>query len=452
MLSLIADFVLINAKAYLKQQIWDCCIAIEEGKIFKIGKEAQMPNADEKIDLHNQLVLPGVIDPHVHLRDEDKAYKETFPTGTASAAAGGVTTVLDMPNNSPITMSPTTLRNRIKLAEDNIFVNIGFYSEFPTNLEDIKEIVDVGAIGFKLFFAEQVGGLNIDDNEALREAFKKTAQLNVPVAVHAEDHQTLKRTTEALKRAKREDVTAFLKAHDERIELKAIERLLKIIAKIEEARMHFCHLSTKNGLKAIVEAKKTIRGVTCEVTPHHLLLSNTDYEHLGVRALTIPPLRTKENVDALWSGIADNSVDMFGSDHAPHTLEEKDTRSVWETKAGIPGLETTLPLILTMVHKNKLFLSQAVRLLSEKPAEIFGLEDRGYLEQGKNADLVVVDYNEKYRIDALKFHSKAKFSPFNGWEVQGKPMKTFVNGQLVMDEQEITTKVGSVVTARREQK
>jgi dihydroorotase len=451
-LSLIADFVLINAKAYLKQQICDCCIAIEEGKIFKIGKEVQMPNADEKIDLHNQLVLPGVIDPHVHLRDEDKAYKETFPTGTASAAAGGVTTVLDMPNNSPITMSPATLRNRMKLAEDHIFVNVGFYSEFPINLEDIKEIVDAGPVGFKLFFAEQVGGLNIDDNEALREAFKKTAQLNIPVAVHAEDHQTLKKTIEMLKRAKREDVTAFLKAHDEHIELKAIERLLEIITKIEGVRLHFCHLSTKNGLKAIVEAKKAIMGVTCEVTPHHLLLSNTDYKHLGVRALTMPPLRTKENAEALWSGIADNSIDMFGSDHAPHTLEEKDTRSVWDTKVGIPGLETTLPLILTMVHKNRLLLSQAVRLLSEKPAEIFGLEDRGYLEQGKNADLVVVDYNEKYRIDALKFHSKAKFSPFNGWEVQGKPMKTFVNGQLVMDEQEITTKAGSVVTARREQK
>jgi dihydroorotase len=166
----------------------------------------------------------------------------------------------------------------------------------------------------------------------------------------------------------------------------------------------------------------------------------------------MPPFRTKENTEALWSGIADNSIDMFGSDHAPHTLEEKDTRSVWDTKVGIPGLETTLPLILTMVHKNRLLLSQAVRLLSEKPAEIFGLEDRGYLEQGKNADLVVVDYNEKYKIDALKFHSKAKFSPFNGWEVQGKPMKTFVNGQLVMDEQEITTKAGSVITARREQK
>lgn len=452
MFNLIADVVLTNAKAYIKQEIIDCSIAIEEGKISKIGKESQMPNADEKIDLHNQLVLPGIIDPHVHLRDEDKSNKETFITGTSAAVAGGVTTVLDMPNNSPTTMSPITLSNRIKLAERRIFVNVGFYSEFPVNLEDIKKIVDAGAVGFKLFFAEQIGGVNIDDDEAIAEAFKKTAQMNIPVAVHAEDHQMLKKATEESKRTKREDIIAFLKAHDERIEHKAIEHLIEIVSKIEGMHLHFCHVSTEKGLKTIIENKKTLNSLTCEVTPHHLLLSNLDYDRLGVRALTIPPFRTKENVESLLNGIMNNSIDIIGSDHAPHTLEDKDTRSVWETKAGIPGLETTLPLMLTMVHKNKITLAQAVRLLSEKPAEIFGLKDRGYIERGKNADLVVIDFNEKFKIDASKFHSKAKFSPFNGWEVRGKPKRTFVNGQLAMDDQEIAVKAGTVIMPRREHK
>ncbi len=449
--SLIADLVLINAKAYLKQKIWECSIAIEEGKFLKIGKESQMPKADEKIDLHNQLVLPGVIDPHVHLRDENRAYKETFVTGTASAAAGGVTTVLDMPNNSPITMSAAAIRNRMRLAKGNIFTNVGFYSEFPNNLEDIEGVVDAGAIGFKLFLAEQVGGVDIDDTTALTESFRKTAQLKVPVAVHAEDHLMLKNAIEKMKLAKRDDLNAYLKAHDEQVELVAIERLLSIVDQIKGTRLHFCHLSTKKGLKAIADAKKAGLDITCEVTPHNLLFSNSDYEHLGISALTMPPFRSKENVEALWSGIADNSIDMIGSDHAPHTLEEKDARSVWETKVGIPGLETTLPLMLTMIHKNKLFLSQAVSLLSEKPAEVFGLEDKGYLQQGKSADMVVVDFNAKFKIDASKFHSKAKFSPFNGWEVQGKPVKTFVNGQLVMNEQQVAFKAGNLIAARRGQ-
>ncbi len=156
---LIVDSVLTNAKAYLNGQIIDCSIAIEEGKIHKIGKETQMPQADEKTDLHNLLVLPGLIDEHVHLRDEGKAYKEDFSSGTAAAAAGGFTTVLDMPNNDPVTMSVGTLRNRMEIAQTKILTNVGFYSEFPKNLTETAAIVAEGAIGFKLFMGSQVGRL-----------------------------------------------------------------------------------------------------------------------------------------------------------------------------------------------------------------------------------------------------------------------------------------------------
>jgi dihydroorotase len=142
-------------------------------------------------------------------------------------------------------------------------------------------------------------------------------------------------------------------------------------------------------------------------------------------------------------------VDLLGSDHAPHALSEKSAESVWDVKVGVPGLETTLPLMLTMVKKKRLLLAHLIQLFSEKPAEIFGLRDRGALVQGRNADLVVVDFNLKFRIDASKFHSKAKYSPFNGWEVQGKPAKTFVNGLLIMDEQEIVAKAGNGKIVRR---
>ena len=206
---MIVDSVLINAKAYLKGQIVDCSIAIEEGKIHKIGKETQMPSADEKTNLHNLLVLPGLIDEHVHLRDEGKAYKEDFVSGTSAAAAGGFTTVLDMPNNEPVTMSVATLRDRMALAARRTFVNIGLYSEFPRKISELQDIVSEGAVGFKLFMGSQIGGLNIDEDEDLQDAFKEVSPLKVPVAVHAEDKTLLYANEEKLRLAKKVSPASF---------------------------------------------------------------------------------------------------------------------------------------------------------------------------------------------------------------------------------------------------
>jgi dihydroorotase len=445
---LIADLVLTNTKAYVKNEIVECSLAMENGEILKIGKETQMPKADERINLRNLLVLPGLIDVHVHLRDEGKTYKEDFYSGTAAAAAGGFTTVLDMPNNAPVTMSAETLRNRMRIAERSVLVNVGFYSEFPNKLEQIKNIVAEGAVGFKLFMASQVGGLNIDEDHAFHEAFAQVGAADVPVAVHAEDHASITAKTQELKTAKREDPVAFLKAHSEQAELKAVERVLETSADTE-ARVHFCHVTTGEGLNRVDEAKKSGRTVTCEVTPNHLLLSNSDFERVGAMLTMMPPLRSKTQVDALWKGVATGWVDVIGSDHAPHTLEEKSANSIWDVKVGVPGLETTLPLMLTMVRKNRLALDTLVRLLAERPAEIFSLKGRGRLEKGLKADFVAIDLKEKFKVDASKFHSKAKYSPYDGWEVQGKPVKTFVNGCLVMDEQEIVAKPGNGGVIRR---
>jgi dihydroorotase (multifunctional complex type) len=445
---LIVDSVLTNAKAYLNGQIVDCCIAINEGIIYKIGKETQMPKADEKTDLRNLLVLPGLIDEHVHLRDEGKAYKEDFISGTAAAAAGGFTTVLDMPNNEPVTMSAEALRNRKRVAQRKVLVNVGFYSEFPVDLGEVQNIVGEGAIGFKLFMGCQIGGLNIDDDSALQEGFRAVAGSKMLVAVHAEDKAMLLTNEEQLKRNKKVSTADFLRVHTEVAELIAVERLLRLSAETG-AHLHFCHVSTKEGLEAIAKAKKSGREVTCEVTPNHLMLSSDDYARYGQMAITAPPLRSKENVDALWRGLEEDTVDALGSDHAPHTLDEKSASSVWDVKVGVVGLETTLPLMLTMVRKNRLSLAQVVSLLAEKPAEIFGLANVGHLEQGKNADLTVVDFNCHFKIDASKFKSKAKFSPYNGWEVWGKPAKTIVNGQLIMDDGEIVAKAGSGRVVRR---
>ena len=446
---MIADLVLLNTKAYINKVVVDCSVAIDDGKISKIGRETNMPKSDVRFDLKNLLVLPGLIDAHVHLRDEGKAYKEDFYSGTAAAAVGGMTTVLDMPNNNPVTMSVETLRNRIGIAERKVLVNVGFYSEFPRDKSEIEGIVREGAVGFKLYMAQQVGGLDIHSDQAIMEAFKVAGSLEILTATHAEDEQTLKRNEDKFKHIGRNDINAFLKAHSEDVEVKAIERLLRLV-KTVDMHLHFCHVSTEAGLRTIIEAKKSGLSVTCEATPHHLFLSAGDLKRIGSLAVTMPPVRDKRDVDGLWEAVKNGWVDVLGSDHAPHTRKEKEAESVWDVKVGIPGLETTLPLLLTEVRRGRISIGDVVRLMSESPAEIFKLKNKGCLKEGNDADLTVVDLNRKYRVGASKFHSKAKFSPFEGREVEGKPVKTIVAGQLVMDDGEIVAKAGSGRIIRRE--
>ncbi|MEM2147372.1 MAG: dihydroorotase family protein [Candidatus Bathyarchaeia archaeon] len=437
---LVVDTVLKNLKAYLGNDVMECCLAIEDGRIFKIGKESNMPKANAEINLNGLLVLPGLIDVHVHLRDEGKAYKEDFYSGTAAAAAGGITTVLDMPNNAPVTMSVETLRSRMEKAEKDSLIVVGFYSAFPDDIKKIPEIMREGAFAFKLFLNEQIGGLNIDDDRALTEAFQTVAS-KIPVAVHAEDRSIVKNAEKVFKQKGQNDIAAFLEAHSEKAEVKAIKRIIAIARKTG-AHVHVCHVSTANGLRMVADAKKSGLSLTCEVTPHHLFLSSEDLKRLGTLALTVPPLRERNHAESLWEGVKNGVVDAIASDHAPHTIEEKEASVVWDVKVGVPGLETTLPLLLTEVNAGRIGLADVVRLMAENPAKIFNLKGRGSLKEGNKADLVVVGLKRRHRLDASRFHSKAKYSPFDGKLVKGKPVKTFVGGRLVMDEGEIVAKAG----------
>ncbi len=408
-----------------------------------------MPKADQRIDLKNNVVLPGLIDVHVHLRDQGKSYKEDFLTGTSAAAAGGFSTVIDMPNNEPVTMSVATLRDRIAVSERKILVNVGFRAEFPCDPSEIEKIVNEGAIGFKLFMAEQVGGLDLTSDEALLEAFKTLASLGVSVAVHAEDMGTLKNVEETLKKGKHNDVPAFLKAHSPDVELEAVKRVLGLV-KESRVRLHFCHVTTREAMEEIVEGKKLGMRVSCEATPHNLLLSINDLKRIGALSVTMPPVRSEEHVEALWDGVRQGWIDMLASDHAPHTLREKEAESIWDVKVGIPGLETTLPLMLTQVNRGRLSIGDVVRLMAEKPSQVFEFAGKGHLTEGEDADLTVIDIHAKFRIDPSKFLSKAKYSPFEGRAVEGKPAKTLVAGQLVMEDGEIVAKPGIGKIVRRE--
>ncbi len=436
------DLVLYNGKIYTAEGFVDAGIAIEGARIFKIAKEENLPKASFRMNLNEHIVLPGLIDSHVHLRDQNRAYREDFFTGTAAAAAGGFSLVIDMPNNKPVTMNVQSLRERMKLAEKRVLVNVAFYSAFPETIGEISSIAKEGAIAFKLFLLEKIGGLNIDDDTAVLRAFNEVEKANVPVAVHAEDKETFENILKRLQDENRDDIDAYLEAHSSDVEVKAVQRIIRLAEK-SEVHVHFCHISSAKSLSLIKKARGVGVNITCEVTPHHLLLTSKDLKRYENLAVTVPPVRTREDMMALWNALKQGLIDTLGSDHAPHAMEEKKLGSVWEVKPGIAGLETTLPLMLTQVNKGRLTIKELVQLTSKKPAEIFRLKDRGVLSKGCYADLVVVDVKREHRIDSSKFHSKAKFSPFDGWKVKGKPVKTFVNGRLVMDEGEIVAKPGT---------
>ena len=436
------DLVLRNAKVYTSGGIVEAGVAIEEGRIFKVTKEPNLPQASAESDLKGHLLLPGLIDLHVHLRDQQLAYKEDFSSGTAAAAAGGVTLTIDMPNNKPVTMDVKSLRERMNLAKTRSVVNVAFYSAFPENLEEISPILREGAVAFKLFLSQRIGGLDIEDDDELLQAFNEVKKRKVPIAVHAEDKATLEKMRKEMQRAGRKDVEAYLEVHSPKAERRAAQRIIQLVKK-SGVHIHFCHVSSAAGLETILTAKNMGLPVTCEVTPHHLLLSSEHLKRSGMIALTDPPLRTKEDIEALWRALKRGFIDALASDHAPHAMEEKKNGSVWDTKPGIAGLETTLPLLLTQVNEARLTISDLVRATSEMPAKIFHLRGRGSVGEGYCADLVVVDMRREYEIDSSRFYSKARFSPFDGWRVKGKPVKTFVNGQLVMDEGEIVAKPGT---------
>jgi len=438
---LTVDLALTDAKVYSSSGIVEAGLAVQDGRIVKVAKDTNLPRASEEIDLQGCIILPGVIDVHVHLRDQELSYKEDFFTGTAAAANGGVTLVVDMPNNKPVTMSQKSLEERMRMAKEKSVVNVGFYSAFPDRVEQMSRVVrEGGALAFKFFMSQQVGGVNPQDKEKLTEAFNEAAKIRVPVAVHAED---IKLMMDRMNRpGVGEGLEDYMRVHSREVEVQAARQAIRISQKTG-ARVHFCHVTSAECVQAINNAKRRGVLVTYEVTPYHLLISAQSLKRLGAIALSNPPPRTQQDIDQLWSSLRDGAVDVLASDHAPHTVEEKSEESIWHVKMGVPGLETMLPLMLTQVDQGHLSLSTLVTAMSRNPSRILGIKDRGELREGAVADLVVVDLKREYKIDSSRFYSKAKYSPFDGWRVKGKPVKTFVSGRLVMDDGEMLAKPGS---------
>ncbi|WXG45775.1 MAG: dihydroorotase family protein [Candidatus Atabeyarchaeum deiterrae] len=432
------ELKIVNSKIFLENGIVEAGVAVDKGKIVRIAKDPNLPPSDTTIDSRKMLMLPGVVDVHVHLRDMNLSYKEDFSSGTEAAVIGGVTTVLDMPNTFPPTTNAERLREKISKASNMIYSNVGFFGAFPLEPNEASKIMEEGAVGFKLY-------LNDPQYDSFRKEPMLTRSLRLMkssdclVAIHAEfQHE---------QREKREpsnldgEIRHFVSSHAPQLEVDAVSMCAKA-ARESSVHIHICHLSTEMALNIINGEKGRQVPLTTEVTPHHLLLSDEELYHFGSYAKMVPPLRTKRDCDSLMRGLTSGAIDIIASDHAPHANVEKD-EGFADAPSGIPGLETMLSLILTEMTKGRITLKRIVQTMSENPSRSFNLKNIGKISEGYNADLTLVDLAKEKTIDAQSFHSKAKYTPFEGRLVKGIPVLTIVNGIPVMQDGEIIGKPGS---------
>ncbi|WP_455369843.1 dihydroorotase [[Eubacterium] cellulosolvens] len=435
------DLNIIGAKLLIGNQLLEGGISIEEGKIAKIGKEPSLPKADKIHDVKGLLAIPGLIDTHVHLRDLQLSYKEDFYTGTSAAAAGGFTTVLDMPNNSPPTYSAANLRLRRDEAITKVIVNVGFHAGLVNDESEIRKMSSMGVYSFKLYMNDRHSSIDVENDAIIAENLSTCKIINVPITVHAEDRSTIEQRLNDFK-GKPVELKDYCYIHDLDVEEKAVKRIIEIAEKTG-ATIHICHISNSSTINQIEEARNKGVNVTGEITPHHMLLSMNDLEKLGGWALMDPPLRKISETENLWKGLSSKEFLTVASDHAPHSLLEKSSQDIREIKPGIPGLETTVPILLTKISRGMLSLFTIPQILSERPAKIFGLKGKGELSEGADADITILDLKKEFVIDPDKFHSKARYSPFAGENCVGGVSKVFLAGEMIFENGEILTPPGS---------
>ncbi len=401
-------------------------VLIDGGKIAKIGDKIKAV-ADEVIDASGCYVMPGFIDLHVHLRDPGFEYKETVETGSKAAARGGFTTILAMPNTKPVVDNPDVVRYVTNKAQDVGLTNViqaGAVTKGQRGeeLSEIEEMVEAGVL------ALSEDGKTVMDTGLYREAMMLAIKYDIPIMAHCED-ATLVRggVMNEDDNAKRLGMPGITNAVEDII----IARDL-LLAKETGVRLHLCHCSTKDGAAMLKAAKEQGLSVTGEVCPHHFTLTSSDIPGDDSNYKMNPPLRTREDVDALIQALSEGTLDVIATDHAPHSFDEKDV-SMRRAPFGIVGLETAAALTMTeLVDKGHLTPLQMAEKMSYNPAKILGI-DRGSLEPGKIADVVIFDPKEAYQIDVARFSSRSKNTPFHGKKVKGCVKATILEGRVVYE-------------------
>lgn len=418
-----------NAKVLKDGKLTEASILVEDDKVKEIAPEITVGSEVEVIDAKGRFAAPGLVDVHVHLREPGGEHKETIETGTKAAARGGFTTVCPMPNTRPVPDTVEHLEKLNKLIEDNARVRVLPYASITirqagSELVDFKGLAEHGA------FAFTDDGVGVQTAGTMYEAMQQAAKLNKAVVAHCEDNSLIYGgAMHEGKRSKELGIPGIPNI----CEAVQIARDV-LLAEAADCHYHVCHVSTKESVRAIRDAKAAGIKVTAEVTPHHLLMTEDDVPGDNAMYKMNPPLRSKEDRDALIEGLLAGTIDCIATDHAPHAADEK-AQPMTKAPFGIVGSETAFPLLYTHFVKNGDWsLQQLVDYLTIKPAQIFDLP-YGILEEGKTADLTLINLEEEREIKAEDFHSKASNTPFIGYKVYGNPVLTMVAGEVAFKEE-----------------
>lgn len=418
--------LVIEGKSYINGSFQNCCIGIEDDKIIDVKK---ILKGDKHLNFGNNLILPAGSDIHVHFREPGMTHKEDFLSGSTSAAFGGISCVFDMPNTIPQTTTINELNEKISLANKKSFVDFGVYAGVTNNnIEDLGVLASKCS-GFKIYLGNSTNTLKFNKKN-LKDALQKISKTNKPVLFHAEDAELLLKN-----KSFENNLFDHLKFRPSICEFASIKDILKEAQKIN-LKIHICHISSIEGLELL---KKRPKNITCGITPHHALLYVEKNNFLNNFFKVNPPIRSELDKEALFNALQNGTIDVMESDHAPHTIEEKEV-GFDNAPSGMPGVETMLPLFLFLAKKDVISFSKVISTICEKPAEILNVS-KGRIQIGKDADLIVVDIKEETRIKSEDLHSKCKWSAFEDWKAIF-PRCVFIRGESVIEDNEISVSKG----------
>lgn len=424
------------------EKIADICLEKDETSGYRIEKAAQKGSV--RTDLDGKIVMAGGIDLHVHFREPGLTHKADMATESAAAVIGGVTSFIDMPNTRPATTCAKALADKLQTAKGHVYANYGFHLGATNgNIGEIEQIIRDGKdgigkndfCGIKVFMGSSTGNMLVDDNDTLETIFRLREK---PVLVHCEDEATIKANLAEATDKYGEDIPM---AEHERIRsrmacIKSSIRALEL-AIANKTRLHLLHISTREEAEMVRAAKLQNIDITGETSANYLRFCNEDYARLGSKCKCNPSVKTAEDRDALIEALENGIIDTIGSDHAPH-LETEKTGKYSQAPSGLPSIQFQIPYLLTLASEGRLSYTTIARSISERPAEIGGIANRGFMKEGYYADLIVIDPECRQTVSKADIASRCQWSPYEGETLTGKIIQTYVNGLSVMENGKVT--------------
>ena len=422
------DLIIKNGSCFIDGNLQKLSIGISKGNIERIENNIEEESRNI-FDAEGLIVLPGCIDTQVHFREPGSTDTEDLNSGSRAAIAGGITGVFEMPNTNPPTSTKTEFQRKLDLAKNRMYCNYAFYFGATANnaieLSDLKNLE--GCCGIKLFAGSSTGNLLVADEKDIEKVFQSSSKV---VAVHSEDEEILNNNKKLIKNG---DVHSHPIWRSDECAISSTRRIVKIAERYNK-KAHILHITTKQEIDFLSQHKGNI---TFEITPQHLTIFAPDcYDKIGTYAQMNPPIRDKSHYDKLWYAVKNNFNDTIGSDHAPHLKKNKE-KEYPNSPSGMPGVQTLMTVMLNHVNDGKLSLNQLINLVCENPVKIFGIKNKGFINEGFDADFTIVDMNKTIEIKNENIESKCGWSPFHGFKFKGTPVATIVGGNIKMKDGEI---------------